>query len=74
MLIRPPQFEEEPEKGEVIYTPPHGMTAWDDRRRVELFLNVLPWKCECGLTNFGRNKQCAKWNCKKPRPDNWRPK
>lgn len=29
------------------------------------FLNVPPWKCVCGLTNFGRNEQCAK--CKKER-------
>jgi hypothetical protein len=23
------------------------------------FFNVKPWKCACGLTNFGRNLSCA---------------
>ena len=47
---------------------------WDEYRRVQLYLNCKPWKCSCGLTNFGRNRNCAKWTCKKPRPSDWRPR
>lgn len=42
-------------------------------RRVQLFINVKPWKCaECGCTNHGRNKKCAycyvRFNKITPRP------
>ena len=34
-------------------------------------MNVPPWKCECGIVNHGRNLHCARWECKKPRPENY---
>lgn len=35
---------------------------------IKWYLDCKSWVCACGLTNFGRNKQCAKQSCKKPRP------
>ncbi len=70
-IIGPPRdvYPEFPED-----TPIPRNNSWDEHRRVELFLNCKSWKCECGLTNFGRNRNCAKWTCLKPRPSDWRPK
>lgn len=42
--------------------------TWEEYRRVQLWLNVAPWKCECKITNFGRNLTCARHGCGKPRP------
>lgn len=36
-----------------------------DRDKVEEYLNVPNWKCECRLVNFGRNKRCADPKCRK---------
>jgi hypothetical protein len=48
------------------------LTDYEDDRRIQLFLNVPPWRCECGNTNFGRNKLCADFRCKMPRPADYR--
>ena len=48
------------------------LTEWEDSRRIELFLDVKPWVCSCGGTNFGRNKFCADFKCKLPRPSTWK--
>lgn len=35
-------------------------SSWEERRRIELFLNVKPWKCpDCGTTMFGRVLYCV---------------
>ncbi len=62
-ILDTPPNEDEPEQ-EIVVKP----ASWEEHRRVQLFLNVASWKCECGITNFGRNLQCAKDTCKKPRP------
>lgn len=40
----------------------------DDYDWVKRFLHCPPWTCECGLINFGRNKKCADFSCKRDRP------
>ncbi len=70
MLIEPPSDN----SPELLQEEIPIKSDWDECRCVALFLNCKSWLCECGLTNFGRNKQCAKWSCKKPRPTTWRPK
>ena len=63
MLIPPPKHEEK----EVYDSLPTRDSARD--ARIKESLNVCPWKCECGLTNFGGNKLCADFKCKKLRPE-----
>jgi hypothetical protein len=38
---------------------------------IRWFLDCEHWRCTCGITNFGRNKFCARWTCKKPRPTSY---
>lgn len=64
MLITLPPIGEEPEPED---KPPMHHT-WEEYRRVQIWLNVAPWKCECKITNFGRNTVCARHGCGKPRP------
>ena len=75
MLIEPPNDNDEikPEKELPPYVPPFGLTWYEDYRRVKLFDNCPNWKCECGLTNHGRNERCARYTCKKSRPNEWKP-
>lgn len=60
MLIPTPKWKEVDD-----YVPPPPST---DSAHVKQFWNVRPWRCTCGLTNFGRNKHCADYRCKKLRP------
>lgn len=46
--------------------------TWEEYRRGQIFMNVPPWKCECGIVNFGRNRNCARDTCKKPRPADYK--
>lgn len=33
-------------------------------------LAIKPWKCpKCGLTNFGRNRNCADFRCRLEKPN-----
>lgn len=43
----------------------------DGYDRIKRFLNCKDWICECGLNNFGRNKYCANYKCKKDRPTDY---
>jgi hypothetical protein len=61
-MIIPPPRHEEPER----HIPEPVSRGNDDF--VRWYMNCPPWICKCGLTNFGRNEQCAKWTCKLPRP------
>jgi hypothetical protein len=58
---------EEPEKKSIQ----SGNWTWEEYRRVQIWLNVAPWKCECKITNFGRNTVCARHGCGKPRPSHY---
>jgi hypothetical protein len=66
MIIPIPKYEE-PDPVVALYE----RYAPDMHERIRKFLDCPNWKCTCGLTNFGRNKQCAKWECKKPRPTDY---
>jgi hypothetical protein len=61
MIIPIPTYREEVPDRPVIR--PSTNDAW-----VRWYMNCPSWKCVCGLTNFGRNEQCAKWTCKRDRP------
>lgn len=69
-LIKPPSDYGLPEPQFLEETPVLSeREIWERNRRMEIILNVKPWKCpQCNLTNFGRNKHCARWTCKLPRP------
>jgi len=51
---------------------PEVVCTWEEYRRIQLQMNVPPWKCECGIVNHGRNLNCARWECKKPRPKDYK--
>lgn len=76
-LISPTFIEEpQPQKDRPQYHPPMGLSAWEDKRRVELLLNVPPWKCECGIVNHGRVIECCgrfkpSNPCNRRRPSNY---
>lgn len=66
-IISPPS-----DNGEIARTETE-LTEWEQNRRIELFLDVKPWVCpRCNGTNFGRNKFCADFRCKLPRPKEWK--
>jgi hypothetical protein len=60
IIPRPTYREEVPER---IVIPPSTNDAW-----VRWYMDCPSWVCECRLTNFGRNLQCARDSCKKARP------
>lgn len=69
-IILPPDdmttdFQEESKKPEKLHT-------WEEYRKTQIYMNVPPWKCSCGIVNFGRNLQCARDTCKKPRPTDYK--
>jgi hypothetical protein len=60
MIIPLPEYNEpESEKVQALGT---------DNEWVKWYMDCPPWVCRCGVTNFGRNKNCARWECKRPRP------
>jgi len=60
MIIKPPSNDTDEYHFDVVETKPQSWYDW--------FFSVRNWKCNCGLTNFGRNKKCAMWTCNLPRP------
>jgi len=66
MIIPIPTYrEEEPVRHIVI------PTDQERDRWVRWFMDSPTWVCECRLTNFGRNLQCARDTCKKARPSSY---
>lgn len=65
-LINPPDCDDEPEPEPV----PVKNCSWEEHRRIQLFLNVNPWRCKCGLTLHGRVLNCVR--CNQPRPENYK--
>lgn len=63
MTIDPQEESKNPEK---IHT-------WEEYRRSQIYGNVPPWKCKCGIVNFGRQKLCVGRICKSPPCDGIRP-
>jgi hypothetical protein len=39
-----------------------------DGNWIKWYLDCPNWKCACGVTNFGRNKNCARDVCRVARP------
>lgn len=62
-----PPNEDEP-KYEVEVKP----SSWEEVRRVQIFLNVAPWKCKCGLTMHGRVLKCVRESCRQSRPNDYK--
>jgi hypothetical protein len=58
-LIQPPNDYGIPQP-ELIEPNEDAQKIWERNRRIEIYLNVKPWKCgECGATMFGRMKYCV---------------
>jgi len=58
-LIQPPNDYGIPQP-ELIEDKPKPRTSDAENRRIELYLNVKPWKCPvCGTTMFGRCMECV---------------
>jgi hypothetical protein len=72
-LIAPPNdYGEKPVEEKTEVAP----CSWEEHRRIQLYLNVKPWKCpECGATMFGRMLYCAyckiRHNKHTPRPSHY---
>jgi hypothetical protein len=64
MIIPVPTYREEVVERAPVVAPNQERDRW-----TLWYMDCPSWKCTCGLTNFGRNEQCAKWTCKLPRPD-----
>jgi hypothetical protein len=63
MIISPPSDLPD------VYTPPPPSTDLEkEYARIREYMDVKPWKCACRLVNFGRNKYCADYKCRNPRP------
>lgn len=60
MTINPLQ---ESKKPEIICT-------WEEYRRIQIWFNVPPWKCPCGLVLHGRVEHCVR--CKTARPADYK--
>jgi len=66
-LIRPPSDDEpDDEKPTGEWKP----CTWEEYRRIQLFLNVNPWRCSCGLTLHGRVETCVR--CGQLRPKDYK--
>lgn len=58
---------EEPEK------PPPTIIVNNDKEYWNWVFDVKPWICpKCVQTNYGRNRNCANWLCRLPRPDEYK--